>query len=30
LKPGTYYFVVTAVNEFGESKESAELSFTVD
>jgi fibronectin type 3 domain-containing protein len=30
LKPGTYYFVVTAVNEFGESEESAELSFTVD
>jgi fibronectin type 3 domain-containing protein len=30
LKPGTYYFVVTAVNEFGESEESAELSFTVE
>ena len=30
LKPGTYYFVVTAINEFGESKESEELSFTVD
>jgi fibronectin type 3 domain-containing protein len=30
LKPGTYYFVVTAVNEFGESEESEELSFTVD
>lgn len=25
----TYYFVVTAVNEFGESKESKEISFTV-
>jgi fibronectin type 3 domain-containing protein len=30
LKPGTYYFVVTAINEFGESEESEELSFTVD
>ena len=31
LQPGkTYYFVVTAVNEFGESEESEELSFTVD
>ena len=30
LKPGTYYFVVTAVNEYGESEESEELSFTVD
>jgi predicted phage tail protein len=30
LKLGTYYFVVTAVNEFGESEESAEFSFTVD
>jgi fibronectin type 3 domain-containing protein len=30
LKPGTYYFVVTAVNEFGESEKSAEFSFTVD
>jgi fibronectin type 3 domain-containing protein len=30
LKPGNYYFVVTAVNEFGESEESAELSFTVE
>ena len=30
LKPGTYYFVVTAVNEFGESAESAEFSFTVE
>jgi fibronectin type 3 domain-containing protein len=30
LKPGTYYFVVTTVNEFEESRESAELSFTVD
>ena len=30
LKPGTYYFVVTAVNEFGESKESSEFSLTVD
>ena len=30
LKRGTtYYFVVTAVNESGESKESEELSFTV-
>jgi len=26
----TYYFVVTAVNESGESKESQEISFTVD
>jgi acyl-CoA thioesterase-1 len=30
LKPGTYYFVVTAVNEFGESAESAEISFSID
>jgi fibronectin type 3 domain-containing protein len=30
LKPGTYYFVVTAVNDFGESEESAEFSFTVE
>ena len=30
LKPGTYYFVVTAVNEFGESAESAEFSFLID
>lgn len=31
LRPGTtYYFVVTSVNESGESKESEELSFTVD
>ena len=30
LKPGTYYFVVTAVNAFGESAESAEFSFSVD
>jgi acyl-CoA thioesterase-1 len=30
LKPGTYYFVVTAVNEFGESTESEEFSFSVD
>ena len=30
LKPGTYYFVVTAVNAFGESTESAEFSFSVD
>ena len=30
LKPGTYYFVVTAVNEFGESEESAEFSLTID
>ena len=30
LKPGTYYFVVTAVNEFGESEKSEEFSFTVD
>jgi hypothetical protein len=31
LKRGTtYYFVVTAVSEFGESKESEELSYTVD
>ena len=30
LKPGTYYFVVTAVDESGESEESAEFSFTVD
>ncbi len=30
LKRGTdYYFVVTAINESGESKESEELSFTV-
>jgi hypothetical protein len=30
LEPGTtYYFVVTAVNASGESKESEELSFTV-
>jgi fibronectin type 3 domain-containing protein len=30
LKPGTYYFVVTAVNESGESEESEEFSLTVD
>jgi fibronectin type 3 domain-containing protein len=30
LKPGTYYFVVTAVNESGESEESEETSLTVD
>lgn len=30
LKSGTYYFVVTAVNAFGESAESAEFSFSVD
>ncbi len=30
LKPGTYYFVVTAVNDFGESEESADFSFTVE
>jgi fibronectin type 3 domain-containing protein len=30
LKPGTYYFVVTAVNAFGESAESAEFSFSLD
>ena len=31
LKLGTtYYFVVTVVNEFGESKESEELVYTVD
>jgi acyl-CoA thioesterase-1 len=30
LKPGIYYFVVTAVNEFGESAESAEFSFSID
>jgi lysophospholipase L1-like esterase len=30
LKPGTYYFVVTAVNVFGESAESAEFSFSVE
>ncbi len=31
LKRGTtYYFVVTEVNEFGESKESEELVYTVD
>ena len=30
LKPGaTYYFVVTAVNESGESTESEEITFTV-
>lgn len=30
LKLGTtYYFVVTVVNEFGESKESEEISYTV-
>ena len=30
LKPGdTYYFVVTAVNEFGESEESEVLSYPV-
>jgi fibronectin type 3 domain-containing protein len=29
LEPGTtYYFVITAVNEFGESKESGEFSYT--
>ncbi len=31
LKRGTtYYFVITSVNEFGESEESEELTFTVD
>ena len=30
LKPGNYYFVVTAVNHFGESGESKEFSFIVD
>ena len=30
LKPGTYYFVVTAVNASGESAESEEFSFSVD
>ena len=30
LKPGTYYFIVTAVNASGESEESEELSLTVD
>jgi len=31
LKPGTtYYFVITSVNEYGESEESEELIFTVD
>ena len=30
LKPGTFYFVVTAVNESGESAESAEFSISVD
>ena len=30
LKPGTYYFVVTAVNESGESEESEEFSLTID
>ena len=30
LKPGTFYFVVTAVNELGESAESAEFSISVD
>jgi hypothetical protein len=30
LKPGTYYFVVTAVNASGESTESEEFSFSVD
>jgi len=30
LKPGTFYFVVTAVNELGESAESEEFSISVD
>ena len=30
LKPGTYFFVVTAVNELGESEESEEFSISVD
>jgi hypothetical protein len=30
LKPGIYYFVVTAVNAFGESAESVEFSFSAD
>jgi hypothetical protein len=30
LKPGTYFFVVTAVNELGESAESEEFSISVD
>ena len=30
LNPGTYYFVVTAVNDLGESAESEEFSISVD
>ena len=30
LKPGTYFFVVTAVNDLGESAESEEFSISID
>ena len=30
LKPGTYFFVITAVNEMGESAESEELAISIE